>query len=131
MNRLQLKYQQLFTTLLLCAYLVGNLSIPFFEGVHLLLHLGDDSPLHSFQSHDPQHQHQVLNCLEELVSTSSSTDFPAENSYDKNLKKITQQVEIPTSLSLTYLSTNTTNYPIQFVAYQLPFLPLNSPPPEV
>lgn len=128
---LELKYRQLFATLLLCAYLVGSLSTPLFEGVHFLFHLGDDTTLHSFQSHNIQHQHRILNSLDKLVTTSPTTDFPTESIGEKNFKKIVQQLEISTFLSLTDLFSNTSNYTTSFMAYQTPFIQLNSPPPEV
>lgn len=130
MNRTQLKYQQLFTTLLLCTYLVGNLSVPLFEGVHFLLHLGDESPLHSFQSHDTLHQHQVLNCLDELVSTSPLTNLPADNNGDKNSKKIVQQLALLNPLCLSSLLINTSNFSPPLIAYPTAFLQKNNPPPQ-
>ena len=132
MNHSRLKYKQFFTTLLLLGtYLIGNFSLPLFEGVHFLLHLGDDVPIHSFQSHNTQHQHLILNSFGELVNTSSTTDLPIKNTFEKNLKKIAQLSEVVSRLSSFDLMVNTTNYKTLSTTYPIPFLPVNSPPPQV
>ncbi len=132
MNHSRLKYQQFFTALLLLgAYLIGNFSLPLFEGIHFLLHLGDDAPMHSFQSHHTHHQHLILNNFDELVNTSSSTDLPVKNTFEKKVTKITQQLEGFSSLPLLGLLVHTTNYSTPSVTYSIPFLSINSPPPKV
>ena len=130
MNHSRLKYQQLFTTLLLCAYLVGNFSLPIFEGVHFLLHLGDDVPLHSFQSHETQHQHQVLTSIDDLVSTNTSSEFPVNNSADNKYKKVVQQLAVPVLNNISITIINITNFSSHFNLYPLPFLVLQTPPPK-
>jgi len=131
MDHLRLKYQQLLTTLLLSAYLMGNFSLPIFEGVHFLLHLGDDAPLHSFQSHDTQHQHQVLTSIDELVSNNSSTEFPVDNSIDYKYKKIVQQLTVSELSDISIITIKTSNFSSHFKSYPLPFLGLKAPPPKV
>ena len=132
MNRLRLKYQQFFTTLLLLiAYLVGNFSLPLFEAVHLLMHLGDDTAFHSYQSHDTQHQHQLLINLDDLMNSSSDSDLPFKNTSKKQVKKFVQQVVEISSFLLMDFHTNTTNFANSHFAFPLPFLSISSPPPEV
>lgn len=131
MNRPKLKYQQLFTTLLLCAYLVGNLSIPIFEGIHFLLHLGHEVPLHSFQTHSTQHNHQVLATLDELVSNNSIPDVPINQSTDNKYKKIVQQLTNSPILSFATLIATTANFSTELIPHKTPFRPLYAPPPEV
>lgn len=132
MNHSRLKYQQLFTALLLLfAYLVGNFSLPLFEGVHFLLHLGDDAPIHSFQSHNTSHQHQLLTNIDKLIASSiPSTDFPTKNTTNKKYKKIVQQLADSPCLSELELFFNTSNYYTKAINYATPFLSINSPPPK-
>ncbi|MFK7980323.1 MAG: hypothetical protein AB8G86_10105 [Saprospiraceae bacterium] len=131
MNRSRLKYKQFCTALLLLFYLVGNFSLPLFEGVHFLMHLGDDTTLHSFQSHDTQHQHFILNNFGELVNSSSSTDLPVKNTFEKKLKKMAEPSEAFSSRSTFDLLVHTTNYHTPSFTYPIPFIPINSPPPKV
>ena len=132
MNRFRLKYRQFFTALLLLsAYLVGNFSLPVIEGVHFIMHLGDDTTLHSFQSHDGQHQHQLLTNIDELLNSSTDTDFPTENTNQNKLKKIVQQLVVTPSLNAWFAVTNQTNYSYQPFGFPTPFLPINNPPPEI
>jgi len=132
MNHSRLKYQQFFTALLLLfTYLVGNFSLPLFEGVHFLLHLGDDTPIHSFQSHDISHQHAILTNIDGLVASSTpTTDFPTDNTNHKKLKKIVQQLEVSPAFSSLDLLINISNYTTKSINYPTPFLSINSPPPK-
>ncbi len=125
------KYKQLMVTLLLGAYLVGNFSVPIFEGIHFMMHLGDKVPIHSFQTHDKQHNHQVLTSLEELLATNTSTDIPIKQSTDNKFKKVVQQFEVHSFLLFSMLVEHSANFPTKLVAYPIPFLRLAIPPPKV
>jgi len=130
MNFSRLKFQQIVSILLLCGYIVGNFSLPIFEGIHFVLHLGDDTPLHSFQTHQTHHSHQLLSSLEEVV-TDASTDIPTKNNTTIDYKKIVQQLVVTPFVLLTIPDLTTTTIPFQLKIYQSPILQLKAPPPKV
>ena len=129
MKFLKLHHQQLLASLLLCGYLIGNFSIPIFEGVHFVLHLGDEEPLHSFQSHTFQHQHAVLDIIDDLV-TNSNSDYPIENSSKKDHKKVQQLVAAP-MISLFVPTQYTSCFFTHRRGYDSPFPQVTSPPPKI
>ena len=132
MNRSKQKYQTLTSFLLLCIYLVGNLSLLLFEGTHFLLHLGDETPLHSFHTHtDTQHKHHLLTNLGELVADNSTPNIPAKKSTDNQYKKTVQEANDITRLSFTLSIRTVANFPTALVPSSSPFLPVFAPPPEV
>jgi len=130
MNFSKLKFQQIVSILLLCGYIVGNFSLPIVEGIHFVLHLGDDTPLHSFQTHQSNHSHQLLSSLEEVV-TDASTDIPTKNNTTIDYKKIVQQLVVTPFVLLTIPHLTTTTIPFQLKIYQSPILQLKAPPPKV
>ncbi len=131
MNNTPSKYQQLFATLLFVAYLIANLSLPLFEGVHFLLHLVDGTPIHTFQSHNSQHQHQVLTIIVQLTDNKSTTNPPLEQSSDKQVKKVMQQLVDSANWKEpnNYIKA-TANFSTLYTIYKIPFLPIFAPPPE-
>lgn len=131
MNRTKQKYQKLITFLLLGIYLVGNLSLLLFEGTHFLLHLGDETPLHSFQTHtNAPHKHHVLTNLGELVTNNSTPNIPAKKSTDNPYKKTVQKANNIATISFTLSITTIANFPTALVSAASPFLPVFAPPPE-
>lgn len=131
MNHSVSKYQQLIATVLFVAYLVANLSLPIFEGIHFLLHLSDDTSIHSFQSHNNQHQHKVLDMVNQLTNNDSPSPLPIESTKDQKLKKIVQQLVMVHPLTISIKQEQSANYYTYEMIYAAPFLPLFAPPPEV
>ena len=80
---------------------------------------------------DGQHQHQLLTNIDELLNSSTDTDFPTENTNQNKLKKIVQQLVVTPSLNAWFAVTNQTNYSYQPFGFPTPFLPINNPPPEI
>ena len=130
MNFSRLKFQQIVSILLLCGYVVGNFSLPIVEGIHFVLHLADDTPLHSFQTHQSNHSHQLLSSLEEAV-TDSSTEIPLKNNVTKDFKKVVQQVVITPIFLFNITKPTTTENFFQLNIYQSPILPINARPPQL
>lgn len=130
MNQFRLTYKQFFATLVLSAYLIGNFSLPIFEGVHFLLHLGDETSFHSFQSHNTQHQHKVLVTLDNLSSASNSTDQPIDTKKVKKSKKNIQYFQTKSAIASIerLFNQQVSNAYISF--YRSPILILNLPPPQ-
>ncbi len=126
----RLKFQQIVSILLLCGYIVGNFSLPIVEGIHFVLHLGDDAPLHAFQTHQTNHSHQLLASLEEAV-TDSSTDIPLKNNSTKDFKKVVQQLITSPFLLFNVVQPTTIENFFQLNIYQSPNLQIIAPPPQV
>jgi len=130
MNFYRLKFQQLVSILLLCGYIIGNFSLPIVEGIHFVLHLGDDTPIHSFQTHQNNHSHQLLSSLEEAVAD-SSTEIPLKNNSTQDFKKVVQQSVTPPFLLFNIVKPTTTEIFFQLNIYQSPNLQITAPPPQV
>ena len=130
MNFSRLKFQQIVSILLLCGYVVGNFSLPIVEGIHFVLHLADDTSLHSFQTHQSNHSHQLLSSLEEVVAD-TSTEIPLKNNATKDYKKVVQQLVTTSFLLFNIAKPTTTENFFQLNIYQSPILQINAPPPQV
>ncbi len=126
---LKLSYRQVLSSLLLLGYLMGNFSLPIFEGLHFVWHLGDEAPLHSFQTHTGQHQHVVLDVLDDLV-TNSTSDYPIDNSSKKDNKKV-QQLVVDSLISLIAPTQYTSCFFTLRKVYDEPFPQATSPPPKM
>ena len=124
------KFQQIISILLLSGYLIANFSLPIFEGVHFLFHLGDEVPMHSFYTHSAHHQHQLLTALDELVAD-SSTDVPTKNSSSIDSTKIVQQLVVAPIISFTIPIISNSSITTQVKIHKSPFLQINAPPPKV
>lgn len=110
-------------------YLIGNLSLPLLEGIHFLLHLGDDTTSHSFQSHTEVHAHKTLTFIGQFIISEDTGDNQNKKPFIVKIKKtfqyfqsiITSYIEFQatTSAEFDYLMNNST-----------PFLSYNAPPPK-
>lgn len=94
MNPIRQKYQLLFSSVLLSAYLLGNFGMVVFEAVHFLSHLGDGSNHHTLGQHEEEHNHNSLTLIVDLTNSDdfSETSIPA-NSKQK-VKKFVQNSPI-------------------------------------
>jgi len=131
MHSLKSTYKQTLAFLSLSIYLCCTLSIPIFEGVHFILHLGDDTQFHSFQSHQSIHDHQILTALNDLVEEDFPSEFPLETFKKIKIKKL---VQISTSFISTKPLVETTSSQIFEKIKQdstSPFLQITAPPPKV
>ncbi len=128
MRLFRLTYKQFISALLLGGYLVSTFSLPMVEGVHFLLHLGDEVPLHSFQTHTTNHQHQFLAVLDHI--TDVSTDVPIEHSSNQIYKKVVQQIATNPLISFSMLTSIIADFTPPIALYASPDLLLQSPPPK-
>lgn len=131
MHCLKSTYKQFLAFTFLSIYLCSTLSIPIFEGVHFLLHLEDGAPIHSFQSHQPSHNHQILIVLNDLVAQDNTPQLPVETSKKLKIKKLVQvSSALATTKTVTrsvYSSIFEENKPL----YASPYLKISAPPPKV
>lgn len=130
MNQFRLTYKQFFAILVLSAYLIGNFSMPIFEGIHFLLHLGDEIHFHSFQSHNTQHQHKLLINLDDLSKASNSSDQPIDTQKVKKSKKNLQFLPTIIANDFTGIVLNRSIAIIYISFYRPPVLKLDLPPPQ-
>lgn len=123
------KYERLVFIKLLGIYLIANCSLPLIEGIHFLLHLGDDTELHSFSAHKKNHSHTTLNIIGEFINTQDSNDNSTVNLVVK-VKKNIQYFEWTAKNNIG--STILTRSEFIFISCynKAPFLTLISPPPK-
>ncbi len=124
-------YKQVLALLFLSVYLCCTLSIPLFEGVHFLLHLGDDTSIHSFQSHESLHDHQILTVLNDLVDENQPSELPFETSKKIKTKKLVQLSITLDDIKLSAIELLAKNFDSNKQFYQSPLLTILAPPPQV
>lgn len=124
-------YKQAVAYLFLGIYLCCTISFQLFEGVHFLLHLGDDTPVHSFQSHQSLHDHQILTAINDLVTGENSLEFPRETSKKIKIKKLVQISAV--LITQKFISTDSllSNYDLYNSRYKSPYPQNIAPPPQV
>ena len=123
-------YKQILACLILGAYLLSSLSLPIFEGIHFVLHLGDDAQLHTFVGHHTTHQHTSLNLIDDLVDNSPS-ELPKESPTTKK-NKIIDQVYCWQKLVVKVSTVQESSRYFFFQKHYLtPFQSVDSPPPRV
>lgn len=131
MYSLKSTYKQTLAFLFLSIYLCCTLSIPIFEGIHFLLHLGDDTQFHSFQSHQSIHDHQILTVLNDIVKEDFPSELPVETSKKRKVKKL---IQIPTDFIATQPLVEIISVLIfeeDKQRYTSPYLQITAPPPQV
>jgi len=123
-------YKQTWAYLILGAYLIGCLSLPVFEGVHFVLHLGDDSQLHSFAGHQSTHGHAALDLLNDLVDSNSS-QLPADLPNEQKVKSLVQICQWQ-KLDIQFCPIKSyKGYFYLKKPHHTPFQPITAPPPQV
>lgn len=99
------------------------------EGVHFLMHLGDDTELHSYQSHEEVHTHKNLNLLNQIINNQDSKDTSNKTESTVKSKKNIQYYEpIESDFYIEIIESNTEFIFLSY--YQAPFLSSNAPPPK-
>lgn len=131
MYSLKSTYKQVLIFLFLSAYLCCTLSVPIFEGLHFLMHLGDDTQTHSFQSHQSLHDHQILTALNDLVDDNSPSEVPVETSKKIKVKKLVQISTILDDLERPLFEGTTQNFKNNIQFYTSPLSSILAPPPKV
>jgi len=129
MDKFLSKYKKLIFLKLLGIYLIASCALPIMEGIHFLLHLGDDTDLHSFSSHDKIHSHTTLNIIGEFINSQDSNDNSTTKLVVK-VKKNIQFFEVTVKNNFNF-STEILSEFIFISCYRnTPFLSLVSPPPK-
>lgn len=108
---------------------MGMLAMPIFEGIHFLLHLGDDSPTHSFYDHTTTHSHQILTDWNDLLN--NPLDTPINPTPNYKFKNITHSLNEQANDIDWVTVQHTSNFCFAIIIASTPFLPIILPPPKV
>lgn len=130
MNKTLSTYEKIIFIKLFGIYLIANCSLPLAEGIHFLLHLGDDTELHSYTSHNKTHSHTTLNIIGQLIESQNSKDTSNSTESIVKIKKNIQYFELETILG--FAPTLCTAQEFYFISNYntTPFLALVAPPPK-
>lgn len=131
MNKTLSAYEKIIFIKLFGIYLIANFSLPLVEGIHFILHLGDDTELHSYNSHSKIHSHTTLNIIGQFINFQESKDTTTTSEIIVKIKKNIQCYELETLFSFAPILN--TNKEFIFISnYNAsPFLSLTAPPPKV
>ncbi len=129
MNKTFSVFEKIIFIKLFSIYLIANFSLPLIEGIHFLLHLGDDTEIHSYSSHQNNHSHSTLNIINQFTNKQDSKNTTTTDLIVK-IKKNIQCSELETLRSFTPLLSNTQEFIFIDKYNASPFLSLTSPPPK-
>lgn len=130
MNKTFSAYEKIIFIKLFGIYLIANFSLPLIEGIHFILHLGDDTEIHSYSSHTNNHSHTTLNIIGQITNYQNSKHTSTTTESIVKVKKNIQCRELVTFRS--FVTVLHTKQEFVFIAnYTVaPFLSLTSPPPK-
>jgi len=129
MNKFLHTYERLIIFKLLVVYLVSSFAMPLMEGIHFILHLGDDMEFHTYHAHNEIHTHTSLNLVGKFINSQNSEDTSSKTESTVKTKKNIQYLE----LEKPNFFLSTTKSSIEFVYtsnYQSPFFSSKAPPPK-
>ena len=94
--RLIQKYRPKLALAVLTFFLVGIFQNPILEGLHFLSHLDDfangNCQYHSFNSHNSEHEHLVIDIIKGDSELPLNEDLPINQNTSPDSKKLTQFV---------------------------------------
>lgn len=130
MNKKLSAYKKIIFIKLLGLYLIANFSLPLLEGIHFLLHLGDETEIHSYGSHNNFHTHTSLEIFRQFLNYEDSKHTSTTSKSIVKIKKNIQYFELETCFSFTPVLSKTKEF-IFIENYKAsPFLSLTAPPPK-
>jgi len=103
--------------------------MPLMEGIHFIMHLGDDIEFHSYHAHNGIHTHTSLNLVGKFINSKNSEDTSSNTESTIKTKKNIQyhELEKPTF----FLSITKSSVEFAYTSnYQSPFFSSKAPPPK-
>jgi len=130
MNNTLSTYKKILFIKLFGIYLLANFSLPLVEGIHFLLHLGDNTELHAYSAHHKIHSHTTLNIIGQFITDQDFKHTSTTTESIAKIKKNIQYCELETIVKFAPILKSTQDFIFISNYNTTPFLSLIAPPPK-